>query len=91
MPEEQRAFRALAPEPDSVRQCADRRRMTCQVPDTYPDILVSDRGAASLAVDVGGANTACGRSRTSYEVSTKVYPVQVVLFRIHVSAMIGAR
>ena len=32
--------------------------MTCQVPDTYPDILVSDRGAASLAVDVGGAD--CG-------------------------------
>ena len=27
--EEERALRALAPEPDGVRQCADRRRVTC--------------------------------------------------------------
>ena len=29
MPEEERPLRALAPEPDRVRQCADRRRVTC--------------------------------------------------------------
>lgn len=29
MPQEQRALRALAPEPDGVRERADRRRVTC--------------------------------------------------------------
>ena len=76
MPEEHRTLRALAPEPDSVRQCADSRRMACV------------RGIIS---QMNRAIVKVGRQRTPDVEAPKVDAVEVVLLCIHVAAPPSSR